>query len=40
VVVDWGQIEVRIVIQIVQHLKKSQHDEGGLQNGGANYRVT
>jgi len=44
VVVDWGRIEIGLVVQIVQHLMKTQHDDptfdGGLWNSVVDYRVT
>ena len=32
-------IEKKFVVQIVQHLNKTQHDDDGLQNGGVDCRV-
>jgi len=39
-VLDWERIEIELVVQMVQPLMKTQHDDGGLRNSVVDYRVT
>jgi len=36
-VVERGSIEENIVVQIIQHLKKTRHDDDGLGKDGVDY---